>query len=88
MFKREANDRIKEQEAVKMIRFKAAFNRLTAGHLDLADKCDICFVAGKEVIAYSSSFDNRQLLGVILDEVKLESYFVIGVQSKSKRTGS
>jgi len=61
LFKREANDRIKEQEAVKMIRFKAAFNRLTAGHLDLADKCDICFVAGKEVTEHLPDIDDTDI---------------------------
>ena len=50
LFRREANDRIKEQEATKMIRFKTAFNRISTGYLDLAEKCDICFTAGKEVV--------------------------------------
>ena len=47
LFRHEANERIKEQEATKMIRFKMAFNRLMIGHLDIAEKGDICFAAGK-----------------------------------------
>lgn len=61
LFKREANDRIKEQEAIKMIRFKTAFTRLTAGHLDLTDKCDICFVAGKEITDHLPDVDDADI---------------------------
>ena len=34
----EVSDKIREQEAVKMIRFKSGFNKLVVGYLDLAEK--------------------------------------------------
>ena len=37
----EVSDKIREQEAVKMIRFKSGFNKLVVGYLDLAEKVSI-----------------------------------------------
>ena len=37
----EVSDKIREQEAVKMIRFKSGFNKLVVGYLDLAEKVHI-----------------------------------------------
>jgi hypothetical protein len=46
----EVSDKIREQEAVKMIRFKSGFNKLVVGYLDLAEKGNICFTGGHEII--------------------------------------
>ena len=37
----EASGRVKEQEAVKMIRFKAGINKMTIGYLDVAEKVSL-----------------------------------------------
>ena len=36
--KLDADERVREQEAVKMIRFKVGFNKMVTGYLDLAEK--------------------------------------------------
>lgn len=34
----DVDEKIREQEAVKMIRFKVGFNKVVVGYLDLAEK--------------------------------------------------
>ena len=34
----DVDDKVREQEAVKMIRFKVGFNKVVVGYLDLAEK--------------------------------------------------
>ena len=36
--KKDADDMVREQEAVKMIRYKVGFNKMVIGYLDLAEK--------------------------------------------------
>ena len=40
------DDKVREQEAVKMIRFKVGFNKVVVGYLDLAEKVRHCLLIG------------------------------------------
>ena len=40
------DDKVREQEAVKMIRFKVGFNKVVVGYMDLAEKVRHCLLIG------------------------------------------
>lgn len=57
----DVDEKIREQEAVKMIRFKVGFNKVVVGYLDLAEKSDICFTGGHEIIEAFPDVDNSDI---------------------------
>lgn len=44
-------DRIKENEAVKLIRFREGLRKLSSGYIAMAEKCQAVFSAYREVAA-------------------------------------
>ena len=42
--KLDVDDKVREQEAVKMIRFKVGFNKVLVGYLDLAEKVSNLYI--------------------------------------------
>ena len=40
----DVDDKVREQEAVKMIRFKVGFNKVLVGYLDLAERVRISYI--------------------------------------------
>ena len=50
----DVDEKIKEQEAVKMIRFKVGFNKVVVGYLDLAEKVSKNDISYKNLSKYRS----------------------------------
>ena len=48
----DVDEKIKEQEAVKMIRFKVGFNKVVVGYLDLAEKVSKNDISYKNLAKY------------------------------------
>ena len=48
----DVDEKIKEQEAVKMIRFKVGFNKVVVGYLDLAEKVSKNDISYKNLSKY------------------------------------
>ena len=51
------DDKVREQEAVKMIRFKVGFNKVVVGYLDLAEKVRHCLLIGTTLTIIKNSAD-------------------------------
>ena len=52
----DVDEKIKEQEAVKMIRFKVGFNKVVVGYLDLAEKVSKNDISYKNLAKYFGEY--------------------------------
>ena len=64
----DVDEKIKEQEAVKMIRFKVGFNKVVVGYLDLAEKVSKNDISYKNLAKY--------ILVSILDLILSSKFFI------------